>query len=198
MDPYAAIQRQAAKKRDAAIARARDEYRETCQRIYNLRESLGIAEVPKAPKLKPIIELIQELIPRDQPFTFADMLRLLRDAEPGRVFFDPSIRSMLALLNKRGVVRKVGTDQRGRVLWAASDAKIEESEFGQAALVDVAEAMLQKHGPMMPAELVVCIRETGYRADADPHATMAAVRQLLRRYTARFKRGEDGRWSVGH
>jgi hypothetical protein len=66
------------------------------------------------------------------------------------------------------------------------------SVYGQASLVDMT---LQKHWPMKPAELVVAIRETGYRADANPHATMAAVRQLLRRYTKRFVRRCG--WAVG-
>lgn len=197
MNPFAALQKQAARKRDNACARARAEYRDTCQRIQNLRDALGEPDAPPNPtKIKPIIELIQELIPQDRAFTFADVMRILAGAEPTREFSEPSIRSMIAVLAKRGVVRRVTTDQKGRVLWAAADAEIAESPFGMAPLVDVAESMLQKHGPMMPAELVVAIHEAGYRQDADPHATMAAVRQLLRRYSARFKRGEDGRWAA--
>lgn len=197
MDAYAQLQKQARKKRDAAIQRARVEYRDTLQRIHNLRDALGEAVEPtKRLQPKPIVELICDLMPRDRAFTFADVLRILRDAEPSREFNDPSIRSMLTQLDKRGIVRRVGTNQRGRVLWAAGDSKIEVEPYGQASLVDMAESMLQKHGPLKPAELVVAIRETGYRADADPHATMAAVRQLLRRYTKRFSRGDDGRWTA--
>lgn len=152
MNPFTALQKQAARKRDAAVARARAEYQDTCQRIQNLRDALGEPDVlPEPTKLKPIIELIQELIPRDRAFTFADVLSLLRAAEPTREFNDPSIRSMIAVLGKRGVVRRVATNQKGRVLWAAADAKIDESPFGLAPLVDVAEAMLHKHGPMKPA-----------------------------------------------
>jgi hypothetical protein len=197
MDAYAALERQARKKRDAAISRARVEYRDTLQRIHNLRDALGESVEPdKRAKPKAIIELIQDLMPRDRAFMFADVLRILRDAEPNREFNDPSIRTMLAQLDKRGIVRRVGTNQRGRVLWVAGDSKIEAEPYGQASLVDMAETILQKYGPMRPAELVVAIRETGYRADADPHATMAVVRQLLRRYTKRFNRGGDGRWGV--
>jgi len=197
MDAYAALEKQARKKRDAAIQRVRVEYRDTLQRIHNLRDALGESVEPdKRAKPKPIVELVQELMPRDRAFTFADVLRILRDAEPNREFNDPSIRSMLAQLDKRGIVCRVGTNQRGRVLWAAGDSKIEAEPYGQASLVDMAETILQKNGPMRPAELVVAIRETGYRADADPHATMAAVRQLLRRYTKWFKQGGDGRWTM--
>lgn len=197
MDAYSQLEKQARQKRDAAIARARVEYRDTLRRIHNLRDALGESIEPaKRSKPKPIVALVQDLMPRDRAFTFADMLRILRDAEPDREFSDPSLRSLLAQLDKRGVVRRVGSNQKGRVLWAAGDSKIEAAPYGQASLVDMAEAMLHKHGPLKPAELVVAIRETGYRADADPHATMAAVRQLLRRYTKRFKRGGDGRWQV--
>ena len=52
---------------------------------------------------------------------------------------------------------------KGRVLWAAVDSKIEAEPYGQASLVDMAESMLQKHGPMKPAELVVAIREAAQR-----------------------------------
>jgi hypothetical protein len=197
MDAYSQLEKQARKKRDAAISRARVEYRDTLQRIHNLRDALGESIEPqKRAKPKPIVELVQELMPRDRAFTFADVLRILRDANPDREFSDPSIRSLLSNLDKKGIVRRVGSNQKGRVLWAAGDSKIEAEPYGQASLVDMAEAMLQKHGPLRPAELVVAIRETGYRADADPHATMAAVRQLLRRYTKRFSRGKDGRWQV--
>jgi hypothetical protein len=199
MDPYQALQREAAKKRDAGLRRVRQEYQDALQRIYNLRDLLGESPASaKTPRLKPIGELVCELMPKDRGFTFGDVLRTLREAEPTREFNDPSIRSILAVLDKKGKLKRVSMTQNGRVLWAMADAEIEVSEFGQVALVDVAESMLQKHGPMRPAELVVAIRETGYRADADPHATMAAVRQLLRRHTARFKQGEDGRWGVAN
>jgi len=193
MNPFSTLQKQAARKRDAVILRARNEYRDTCQRIANLRDTLGEpGSPPKPEKLKPIIDLMQELIPRDRTFTFADMLNWLRDAEPDRVFFDPSIRSMLAVLDKRGVLRRVSTNQQGRVLWAAADAEIEESPFGRAALVDVAEAMLQKHGPLKPAELVVAIRETWVsarrRSSRDDAPVVAAVHQAVQ---------TRGRWALG-
>lgn len=96
----------------------------------------------------------------------------------------------------KGIVDRITKNQSGRVLWAVKGANIAPCPFGPKPLTDIAEEMLQERGPMSPTELVVAIKETGYRPDASPQQLLATLRQSVRRYPARFAKGEDGRWSA--
>jgi hypothetical protein len=197
MDAYEQLKSQARDKRDAAISRARTEYRDTLGRIDSLRSDLGEDVLAAKPqRTKPIIELIVELIPRNKGFTFADVHRALCDSEPGRQFNQLSVRTLLPKLEAQGIIRRVSKNQKGRVVWAAAGAKVQESPYGAMPLVDVAEHLLRESGPMTTVELVVAMQEHGHRADVNPRQLVAALRTSLRRYPGRFVRGGDGRWGV--
>lgn len=197
MDAYEQLKTQARQKRDAAVKRARVEYRDSLHRIDQLRATLG-EDVPKgkASRRKPTIELICDLMPRDRAFTFADIHRALTEAEPGREFNQLSVRTLLPRLQEQGIIRRVTKNQSGRVLWAAVGAPVADCPFGGKALTEVAEIVLKECGPLTPVELVVAIQDRGYRADANPRQLVASLRNAVRRYPGRFQTGQDGRWGV--
>ncbi len=98
----------------------------------------------------------------------------------------------------RASIQQITKNQRGRVEWAAAGLEAAESKFGAMPPVDLAEQILRERGPMKPAELVVAIRETSYRADSNPQKLLAALRNAVRRYPRRFVVGVSGRWPVAN
>lgn len=196
-DLYEQLKAEAAKKRQEATQRARREYQETLRQIEALRCRMGYDPPRKKPKrYRPIVELIADVMPRQKTFTFAEIHKLLTEAQPDREFNQLSVRTTLRQLSKQGMVKSVAKDQAGRVLWAAADAEIKTSPFGSKPLTEVAEIMLRERGPMQPVELVIAIQETGYRAEANPRRMVAALRSSVRRYPGRFTVGDDGKWSA--
>jgi len=51
-------------------------------------------------------------------------------------------------------------------------------------------------GPLTATELVVNLKERGYRPDDDPRVLLVSLRDAFKRHRGRFSRGEDGRWIV--
>ena len=198
MNAYEELHNLARQTRDKAISKARVEYRESVRQIDKLAIRLN-GEVPRSRPAKEygsIIEMVCELIPKDKPFTFADVHKALCDAEPGRAFNESSIRTILPKLELRGVIRRVSKNQSGRVLWAAVDADVPKSPYGAMALTDIAKKILRESGPKTPTELVVAIQEHGYRDDSDPRRMIASLKNAARRYPERFKTDDKGRWAV--
>ncbi len=69
MDAYKLLQKQAATKLDQAIQAARREYRETCEKINQLRCELGDEPEPGLRVHKTAIDAVREYMPRDRPFS---------------------------------------------------------------------------------------------------------------------------------
>jgi len=63
-------------------------------------------------------------------------------------------------------------------------------------LSDAAEVVLGEVGPLTAAEIVVNLKERGYRPDDDPHLLLNSLRDAFKRNRGRFERGEGGRWMV--
>jgi hypothetical protein len=55
---------------------------------------------------------------------------------------------------------------------------------------------LEVRGPLTAVEIVVALKERGYRADNDPRILLRTLRYAFKRNRSNFVRGEDGRWSV--
>src|SRR4051812_45520773 len=105
MDIYERLQLDAARKRDAAYLVARKEYRAALRNINELKRKLGNAE-PQKPR-KTLIEIIEEVLPRDATFTVAEAVEMMGSAYPHRLFHDGGVRVFFRHMVKRGVLRKV-------------------------------------------------------------------------------------------
>lgn len=198
MDIYEQLRADAAKKRQAAVQRARHEYQETLKQIDSLRSRIGYEAPPGRPKRqRSVRELVLDAMPKDRAFTFADISNRLKELEPNREFNQVSLRTLLRHMAAEGILDRISKNQAGRVLWAVKGAQIEADPYGSTPLTDVAESFLRDRGPMTPTELVVAIQESGYRPDANPRRLIAALRTTAQRYPERFLRGDDGRWSAG-
>lgn len=197
MDAYDQLRQQARKKRDAVIMSARRECRDSIRKIDAISRRLSQAALKRRAKPgQPIIEMICDLIPQDRTFTFGEIVEQLQDADPGRDFNVPSLRTFFQKLRDRGIIRRVSKVDGGCVLWAATGHVIPDGPFGAMSLVDVAELVLRDAGPLWPTELVLTIQERGYRTDADPRKLLNSLQTSLKRNRERFVCDEDRRWGL--
>jgi hypothetical protein len=60
---------------------------------------------------------------------------------------------------------------------------------------DIVELLLHECGPMRAAELVVLMRERGYKPGGNPHQLLNAVKCALQRHPQRFSE-TAGKWSL--
>jgi len=196
MDPYEQLAADARAIRDKAMQSARAEYKVAIRRINNLRRQLtGEAPLANARGDGSMIRRLIELLPTDSHFTITEATEAMHADSVGRHFAANSIRSAFAKLRMAGKVQRVGR-RNGHVLWATPTAKVEVCPFGGATLADIAEQLLREHGPMRVSELVVEMKERGYRPDEKPGQTARNMLRALTRFSGRFERGEDGRWQT--
>ena len=111
MDPFLTLRQQAAIKRDEAIAHARRVYREDVEAIEKLEKRIPPTTAQRATATfkrgMNTVDLMQSLIPPDQPFQLADMLRWLYEVRKGEKFHEASVRTYLSRLAGRGIIRKL-------------------------------------------------------------------------------------------
>jgi hypothetical protein len=86
--------------------------------------------------------------------------------------------------------------RNGHILWARVSAGVEVSPFGTMSLCEIAESLIAEHGPLRLSEMVVLMRERGYKPKEHPHTTQAALRGAINRISGRFSKDQTGRWSV--
>jgi hypothetical protein len=199
MDAIRLLRQRAADKRDKAVKAARDEFRKTARLLDELQDRVGTAPEPprrRQNQPRPIVELIAAVIPKDRTFTLSDVLGLLQAAEPGRQFHIPSVRSLFPDLVKAGTIRKVRRAANGCVHWAAAECEVQDTPIAALSIADAAAVVLEESGPLSAAEIVVSLKERGYRPDADPRVLLSTLRYSFKRNRGRFDRGEDGRWNL--
>lgn len=68
------------------------------------------------------VDLMKSLVPPDQPFQLADMLRWLYEVRKGKRFREASVRTYLSRLAARGVIRKLHKTGTNGSLWVSSAA----------------------------------------------------------------------------
>lgn len=197
MDPYRVLRQSAATKRDTAIAEARRVYRKDIVAIEALERSVP-PQLPKlaVPKEGPnTVELITRLIPKDKPFTIAEMMHWLHDAS-GKSYNEPTVRTYVSRLCNRGVIRKLYKTGQNYALWIASESHVEEGPIETRSLHEVVAQVLVEEGPRTVVEIVVGMRQRGYRTDATPEGLARAVRDMLKRYRGKFVRGKSAKYEL--
>jgi len=198
MDAIKLLRQRAADKRDKAVKAARDEFRKTARLLDELQDRVGKPlEPPRRHKNqpRPIVELIASLIPKDRTFTLSDVLGLLQEAEPGRQFHVPTVRTLFPDLVKAGTIRKVRRAANGCVHWAAAECEVEDEPIAAMSIADAAAVVLEESGPLTAVEIVVSLKERGYRADADPRMLLRTLQYSFKRNRGRFVR-DGSRWAT--
>ena len=110
---YDELRRQAAAKRDKIIQNAQQEYRVAVRRINALRklvtgESKPAIRPPRRAKDRSLSDMLVELLPKDRPFTVAEVCDMVYADPLGCQYKENSIRSQLPTLAARGIIHKIG------------------------------------------------------------------------------------------
>jgi hypothetical protein len=197
MDAFISLRQQAADKRDAAIKVARNEFRATLRQIEQLRFTLGDAiPTPRDNGARTIPAIVLEVMPRDKTFTVEDIMKRLAVAEPARQFKIGSVRIVLRDLSGQGRLRKVCRTVGGIVHWAHPDCDVAYGPIDAMTIVDAARQVLEESGPLSPTEIVVNLKERGYREDADPRMLLQTLREAIKRNREKFVKSDGGKWAL--
>ncbi len=165
MDAYELLRKQAAEKLDKAIQVARREYRETCDKINQLRRDLDDEPEPGLRVHKTAIDAVREYMPRDRPFSNREILETIIAAEPERHWNRGTVKAAVYKLADLRELRCIAKDAKGHILWVAFDHDCETKPFAAMLMSDVIADVLKYSEPMRPAELVVALQALGCRAE---------------------------------
>lgn len=201
MDPYLALRQQAAIKRDEAMAHARRVYREDIQAIETIEKRIPPTTAQRAKvdfkRGMNTVDLMKSLVPPDQPFQLADMLRWLYEARKGERFREASVRSYLSRLASRGVIRKLYKTGSNGAMWVGAGSTVETGGIETMSLPEVVEMILKEQGrPLKVVELVVGMHDKGFRVKSSPVTLARSIRDMFKRYPGRFVSVDEGRWSI--
>jgi hypothetical protein len=196
MNEFDYLREMAAKKRDRAIAAAREEYNVAVARIKDLKRSLGgLSRKASRRTLRPVVESLESVLPRDRLFTVDEAYQLLNESDPKRYFHLPTVRQLFAVLNREGKVKRVRR-AASLVYWAVAEYEEVESVYGARTLASIAEEVLREQGPMRAIEIVVYIQSRNYRTDTNPRVLTRSLSSTMSHFPETFKYGLDKRWSV--
>jgi hypothetical protein len=199
MDAYSLLLRMAAEKRDQLIESANRDYLRTVNEIGALRRELD-GEPPlsadAARSNYSIMEMIREVMPTNCGFTVTDLTHLLSGAHPRLKFRAVTVGHILPRMEKKGVVTRVGKNEHGHALWAATGVKIPERLRGENIMIPMVEDALREFGPMQPIELIKKLQERGYRPESDPGRLVGALKRASKKLRGMFSESDDGRWAL--
>src|SRR5262245_3557622 len=123
MDAYGLLLKMAAEKRDQQIESANREYLRTVNEIGALRRELDGQPPTSANAGRSnysIMEMIRELMPKNCGFTVTDLTHLLSGAHPEMIFRSVTVGHVLPRMEKKGIVTRLGKNEHGHALWAAT------------------------------------------------------------------------------
>lgn len=194
MDAFNALRRQAELRRNQAIKDARRKCREMFGWINALERQLTPPEPTKPESNRQFFcGILCRVMPKNREFTCNELTALAKEAAPARRFTRETVRSSLAYLELAGRVRRT-RKIKASVLWAAPEFIAKPNPYGVRTIADVAEEVLRGRGALPILDLLVAIRESGYRADDDPRMVKRALAAALYR-NQQFRR--DGkRWTL--
>jgi len=184
---FAALRTQAREQRDKAIAHIRADYQTSLLQIAELEQRLLGKIDPRRVKTSAAIERV---IPRDEPFTVADVMAALESLDAGRVWPKASVHRHITKLRHLGLVRRVRRHKVNEpAVYARTDGPVkveaEDKNLRQVILETVTR-------PMRTAEVVVALLEGGYKTSMIPgHFRTTVIRQL--RQLGLKEKG--GKWS---
>jgi len=132
-------------------------------------------------------------MPKDREFTTAELYALATKAMPKRRLTLLKVRSALANLEETDRVRRSRLIH-AKIQWASPDFVAEVRKWSVPTCARVAEKVLRERGPLPLLDLVVAMREAGFRADDEPRLVRNAVAKAL--YTNRQFKQDGKRWTV--
>jgi len=191
MEALNQLRRAARAKRDKTIAQAREDYVATLARIAEL--DLALYGKPSL-KTRSAAACIERIMPVDAPFTIVDIVAGLEALDAGRPWSRRAIDTHVAVLLKRGLIRRLRRGCSGSpAVYIRAGSERDDYLFAGMKLVDVVALMLAG-GPMTPVEIVVALKEAGYRTTRTDKALQWALPTELKK-DRRFE-VKGGKWGL--
>jgi len=195
MDAFETLRRQAIERRNESI----NEARRKCQEVLRWIDQLEGRLVPPQPtkseqKRQAVCDLITEVMPKDRDFTTAELFTLVRQMYPNRRLTLGNVRSSLAYMEECDRIRRSRLVD-AKIHWCGPDFVQATKTWNAATCAKVAEKVLRERGPLRLIDLLVAVREAGFRAGDDPRKVRNALNKSLCTNPGRFRR--DGkRWGL--
>jgi hypothetical protein len=191
-DHFNALRLKARERRDKALATAQSDYEAALAKIADLEYDL-LGGRPS--RREPLSASVQAAIPRDEPFTIADIVARLEGLEPGRIVRRKSVCNYIAGMTERGLLRRLDR-HRGNApsLYVRAGVNVPKRPFEGMTLPQVLREALTK--PTNQTELTVCILEAGYRSQVSKKALRKQVGETLAMPGSGFVKA-GGKWRAG-
>ena len=179
MDAFETLRRQAVERRDTAIKDARKK----CQEVIRWVDQLERQLVPPAPtkpeqKRQALCDILCGLMPTDREFTTAELFALAKKAHPHRRLSLQKVRLSLRYLEEYDRVRRTRLID-AKIQWASPGFIGRVKTWKAETCAKAAEKVLRERGPMRVLDLLIAIRECGFRADDDPRKVQSALARSL-------------------
>ena len=194
MNAFNELRRLAAEKRDNSIHRAKAEYQTALTRISELDQMIQGKFSPGRVSVSKAIDMV---LPKDRPFTTADVMAGLQALDPNRTWRERSINNYMSQLRKRGEVKRLRRNGINRhALYVKAGVEVPELPFQDMLFVEVIEAVLVATGkPMTTTEIVVTALELGYQTEQSNKHFSNHTRTTLRDNPCRFEK-TNKKWAI--
>lgn len=150
MQEFSALRAKARQRRDAEIAKAREDYEASLLRIAELEQRLLGKDDPRRIKLSAAVERV---IPREREFTVNDVMQSLEALDPSRAWHRTSVARHVTKLREIGLVKRV---KRATVndpaAYVRSNGSQDAGEVRERTLRQVIKDVVTR--PMFIAEIV--------------------------------------------
>lgn len=139
-----------------------------------------------------LAKLVYDSLPRNEPFTLADVIAAMKANDPDRQFSEPSVRTNLSRLMHRGAVEKIRSASPEQcAVYLTVDIEL---EFIEPIAIDFAEQVLREIGPCDALTLLFSMQERGFRSERDDKAAMNSLVRSMGRNPIFCDR--DGGWTL--
>jgi hypothetical protein len=182
MKAFDELRAKAKQTRNETITVAREQYTQTVQDIAALELRLAPpppVERPRTNRMKPLIDLIVDCLPRDRSFDIDALYGWVNEADPERQPSKATVRTNVHRLLRQGVLKRVQrADGTRRALFAVSALEVER----EPTLKEWVERVLgEADGPLKADEVLVRMLDSGYQPDCERKDVLGSLRELIRK-----------------
>lgn len=176
---FVALRARAKARRDQIIKDANHEYESNLVEIATIERNL-LGKRPE--KNQNVSSCINQVLPKDEPFTVNDIMRRLESLDSGRYWRLRTVNAHISALRERGIVKRLSRPGGAApACYACSGYDFDVSPIANMSLCDVIRSVLTN--PMTTLEVAVAVREAGYKTTmTDKRFLKHVVRELGREF----------------
>lgn len=164
MNHIASLRVVAAEKRDRAIAKAKQDYKETIAKLDAV--ALALLDAVTSEECR-ISHRIESLIPRSEAFSVRQIMEGLEQMDPTRRWDGVVVRQHLTYLRRRGIIKRVRrASTKTPAMYVRTQEGIEASPDRDRPLIEILKSVATK--PMTTTEFAVAATEAGYQTQQTP------------------------------